>query len=134
MVTVEVSTQLTMDDLIAAVDKLPNQALTEFARRVVALQTRRGLPLLETEEEQTLLQVIEEQHLADFDRKRLAWLREKGRDGNLTAEEHAELLAYVQRVENQDLVRIEALVKLSHKRGMTLDELMKQLGIEPNYA
>lgn len=134
MVTVEVPTRLTMDDLLAAVDKLPNQALLEFGWRVRALQTKRGLPLVEAEDEQALLQIISDQRLPESDQKRLAWLREKSDDETLTAEEHAELLRYVQRVEQRDLTRVEALIELAQKRGTTLREVMRQLGIESNYA
>lgn len=134
MVTVEVPTRLTMDDLLAAVEKLPNPALVEFGWRVRALQTKRGLPAVETEDEGALLQVIADQRLPEADRKRLAWLREKSEDETLTSEEHAELLRYVQRVEQLDLTRIEALIELAQKRGVTLREVMQQLGIEQTYA
>lgn len=134
MVTVEIPTRLTMDDLLAAVDKLPNQALLEFGWRVRAIQTKRGLPLVEAEDEQVLLQVIADQRLPESEQKRLALLRQKSDDEILTPEEHAELLRYVQRVEQQDLTRLEALIELAQKRGITLHEVMHQVGIEPNYA
>lgn len=111
--TVEIPTKLTMDDLLAAVDKLPNQALLEFGWRVRAIQTKRGLPFVETEDEQGLLQVIADQRLSEPDQKRLALLRQKSEDETLTPEEHAELLGYVQRVEQQDLTRVEALIELA---------------------
>lgn len=134
MVTVEIPTRLTMDDLLAAVDKLPNQALLEFSWRVRAIQTKRGLPMVETEDEQILLQVIADQRLPESEQKRLAWLRQKSDDETLTPEEYTELLSYVQRVEQQELTRLEALIELAQKRGITLHEVVHQLGIEPNYA
>jgi hypothetical protein len=72
------------------------------------IQARRGIPLLVDEEEQAFLSVIggrlppEPQH-------RLDELREKSRDGTLTSAEHAELLAFVQRVERQDVARAQAV-------------------------
>lgn len=134
MVTVEVPTRLTRDDLLAAVEKLPNPALVEFGWRVRSLQTKRGLPVVETADEGALLQVIADQRLPETDQKRLAWLREKSDDEALTSEEHAELLQYVQRVEQLDLARIEALIELAQKRGVTLRAVMQQLGIEPTYG
>ena len=134
MVTMEIPTKLTMDDLLAAIDKLPNQALLEFGRRVRALETKRCLATVEVGDEQALLQVIAAQRLPDSDQKRLAWLREKSDDETLTSEEHAELLHYVQRVGQHDLTRVEALIELAQKRGVTLREVMRQLGIEPAYA
>jgi len=79
--------------------------------------------------EQALLQLIVDQHLAESDQRRLAWLREKGEDETLTPEEHAELLRYVQRVEQQDVTRAAALIELAQIRGVTFRELMQQLGI-----
>jgi len=134
MVTVEIPSRLTMDDLLAAIDKLPNQALLEFGWRVRALQTKRGLPFVEAADEQALLQIIADQRLLEPDQNRLAWLRQKSDEETLTPEEHTELLRYVHRVEQLDLTRIEALIELAQKRGVTLREVIHQLGIEPNYA
>ena len=134
MVTVEISTKLTVDDLVSVADKLPNQALTEFVQRVVALQVQRGLPLITIDEEKALRQVVEAQKLPELDQARVAILREKSREGTLTADEHAELLHYVQRVERQDLTRLQALIELAQKRGTNLSEVMHDLGIEAEYA
>ena len=134
MVTVEIPSRLTMDDLLAAIDKLPNQALLEFGWRVRALQTKRGLPFVEAADEQALLQIIADQRLPEPDQNRLAWLRQKSDEETLTPEEHTELLRYVHHVEQLDLTRIEALIELAQKRGVTLREVIHQLGIEPNYA
>lgn len=133
MVTVEVSAKLTVDDLVVAVEKLPTQELTEFVRRVIAIQARRGVPLLAEEEEQMLLKAIEGR-LPTGAQDRLDVLREKSREGTLTPTEQAELLGFVQRVERQDLARVEALVDLARKRGTTVSSLMRELGIEANHA
>ncbi|MFZ4657509.1 MAG: hypothetical protein ACOYNY_10880, partial [Caldilineaceae bacterium] len=79
--------------------------------------------------EQALLQLIVAQRLAESDQKRLACLREKCEDETLTPEEHTELLRYVQRVEQQDVTRVEALIELAQMSGVTFHELMQQLGI-----
>lgn len=60
------------------------------------------------------------------DQQRLDLLREKSRAGTLSAEEQSELLTFVQQVEQQDLIRVEALVKLAQKRGITVTELMRR--------
>ncbi|MCZ7571036.1 MAG: hypothetical protein M5U01_21020 [Ardenticatenaceae bacterium] len=61
---------------------------------------------------------------------RLDELREKSREGTLTPEEHAELLAFVQQVEQQDVARTQALVDLAKKRGITVSKLMRSLGLD----
>jgi hypothetical protein len=128
--TVEVPARLTVDDLVTAVDQLPNDELTQFVRRVLALQSHRGLSILDREDEITLLETIYRQRLNNRDQNRLRRRRSKSRQGRLTPEEHAELLQFVQRVEQQDLVRIKALVQLAQKRGVTVSDLLQELGIE----
>lgn len=130
MPVVQVPAELTIDHLIRAVEQLPPDELTEFTRRVIGLQTRRGIPLLVGEEEQALLSAIVGSRLPSESQRRLDELREKSREGTLTPEEHAELLAFVQQVEQQDVVRTQALVDLANKRGITVSELMHDLGLD----
>lgn len=133
MVTVEVSAKLTVDDLLVAVEQLPPQELTAFVRRVIAIQTKRGLPLVIDEEERALLQVIEGR-LPATAQNRLDTLREKSRAGTLTPAEQAELLSFVQQIERQDLARAEALVSLARQRGVTVSTLLQELGLETVHA
>lgn len=69
-----------------------------------------------------------------IDQNRLRRLRSKSQQGALTPAEHAELLQFVQRVEQQDLVRVKALVQLAQKRGVTVPDLLQELGIEAQNA
>lgn len=145
MVTVEVSTKLTVEDLIAAAEQLPSDALDEFVNRLHSMQARRSIfvepgrnigidSVVGIATEQELLQTIEAQSLGETERERLLALREKNVDGTLTAEEHVELLDYVRRTEQQDVVRLESLIKLAQMRGVTLQAVMRQLGIEPRFV
>lgn len=130
MPVVQVPAELTVDHLIRAVEQLSSDELAEFTRRVIGLQARRGIPLLVDEEEQALLSAIVGSRLPAESQRRLDELREKSRAGTLTPEEHAELLASVQQVERQDVVRAQALVDLADKRGITVSELMHDLGLD----
>jgi hypothetical protein len=134
MTTVEVPARLTIDDLLTAVDQLPNGELTQFVRRVLALQSHRGLSILDQEDERPLLDAIHYQRLNARDQTRLRRLRSKSQQGTLTPTEHAELLQFVQRVEQQDLVRVEALIQLAQKRGVTVPDLLQELGVEAQDA
>ena len=58
MPVAKVPAELTVDHLIRAVEQLPSEELAEFARRVIAIQVRRGVPLLMSDEEQALLVAI----------------------------------------------------------------------------
>lgn len=133
MATVEVSTKLTVDDLIKAVEQLPPQELTKFTRRVIALQAKRGEALLADDEEQALLVTVEGRLRPEL-QSRLDALREESRKRRLTPSEQAELLQFAQQVEQQDLKRVEALINLAQKRDITVTALMDELGIEAVYA
>ncbi len=133
MTTVEVSTKLTVDDLIKAVEQLPPQELTKFTRRIIALQTKRGQVLLADDEEQALLDTVEEQLRPEL-QSRLDALREESSKRRLTPTEQAELLQFVQQAEQQDLERVEALIGLARKRDITVTALMAELGLETIYA
>jgi hypothetical protein len=82
------------------------------------------MPIPVDEEEQALLEIIASQYLPSNVQERLDLLRNKSREGVLTAVEQAELLGLVQRVEQQDLTRTKALIDLAHKRGISLTTLM----------
>ena len=128
MPIVKVPAELTVDHLIRAVEQLPSEELAEFARRVIAIQMRRGVPLLMSDEEQALLAAISGRLPTEVQR-RLDELREKSHEETLTPAEQAELLAFVQQVEQRDVIRAEALVQLAKKRGATVSELMHTLGL-----
>jgi alkylhydroperoxidase/carboxymuconolactone decarboxylase family protein YurZ len=128
MPVVKVPAELTVDHLVRAVEQLPSEELAEFARRVIAIQVRRGVPLLVNDEEQALLAAISGRLPTEVQR-RLDELREKSYEETLTPVEQAELLAFVQQVEQRDVARAEALVQLAKKRGTTVSELMHTLGL-----
>ena len=133
MTVLEISTTVTVDRLIDAIERLPSREFANFARQVIAIQTRRGIPLLAKEEEQTLMATVG-QSLPPAEQDRLDILRQKSRQGALTPAEQAELLAFVQRIERQDLVRAEALVRLAQKRQTSVSAILHGLGLETNYA
>ncbi len=126
----EISARLTLDGLVATVEKLSLQELTAFVQRVVAiLQARRKAVIPAGDEERALLQTIETRLPAEA-QARLDALREKNRAETLILAEHAQLLEFVQQVERQDVARVEALVALAHKRGTTVSALLDTLDIE----
>lgn len=134
MVTVELATKVTVDDLLTAVAQLPTPELVSFVRKVLSLQSQRGVPLLAADEEQALLQVIQNKRLPLNAQQRLDALRTKSRTGPLSDAEQAELLTFVQMTEQQDLNRVQALVDLAKCRNTTLPNLLNELGLTPGHA
>ena len=122
------SAQPTLDHLLHTVEQLPTEELTEFVRRVIAIQALRGVPLLTDDDEQALVESIAGRLPPDTQR-RLDELREKSREGVLSVSEHAELLSFVQQVEQRDVVHAEALIRLAQKRGVMISDLLREFGI-----
>jgi hemerythrin-like domain-containing protein len=76
-------------------------------------------------EEESLLQIIH-RRLSEDDQARLSYLRQRNEDGEITETEHQELLTYVDRVEQQDVERAEALVRLAQVRQVDLKSLLNE--------
>ncbi|MDB9495089.1 hypothetical protein PN477_10705 [Spirulina subsalsa CS-330] len=55
---------------------------------------------------------------------RIDELRGKNERGELTEIEHQELLVYVERAEEMDVIRLEAMMKLAELRAVTLENIM----------
>jgi hypothetical protein len=79
----------------------------------------------EQQQEQALLHKIQ-QKLAPEEQTRLAYLRQKNERELITEPEHQELLAYIDRIEQQDAERAEALIQLAQIRKVDLKSLMAQ--------
>ncbi|MCY2991272.1 MAG: hypothetical protein NTY19_25870 [Planctomycetota bacterium] len=72
------------------------------------------------------------QGLSEWDWSRYRQLIEKRRAEQLTAEEHVELTAISDRVEELNVRRLELLSELARLRNTTLPTLMDQLGLQPD--
>lgn len=70
-------------------------------------------------DEAALLEVIQKR-LSLEEQGRIAYLRERNEEEEITDAEHQELLVYVERVEQQDAERVEALIKLAQLRSCDL--------------
>ena len=113
-------------DLIA---DLPSDSLQELVRFIEFLRFRGAQEpkAPATDVEAPLLAVIR-RRLPPEDQRRLAALRSRKEAQPLTPAEHAELLAYVDRVEREDAERAQALLDLARLRRMPLGALMTDLG------
>jgi hypothetical protein len=120
------------EQVIDLIEDLPNETLPDLVRFIEFLRfkSRHEKPAVRTETEAPLL-AIALRRLPSEDQRRLSLLRARKEEGTLTPEEHAELLAFVERVEREDAERAAALVELSRLRNMPLGALMSELGLEP---
>jgi hypothetical protein len=85
--------------------------------------TPQALP--DQQQEQALLQKIQ-QKLTPAEQTRLAYLRQQNESEIITEPEHQELLTYIDRIEQQDAERAEALIQLAQIRKVELKSLMAQ--------
>ena len=127
MPTVQVPAQLTVEHLMAAVKQLSPAELREFTWQFAEWQKQNGK---QVDEEAALLACIEENsRLPAAEQRRFNRLRRKRQAETLTKPEEAELQALWQRVEQMNVVRLEALTKLAQRRGTDVRTLMRQLGL-----
>ena len=130
---VQVEAQLSTDELLRAVGRLPLPELEQFVQQVLALEAqRRTRPLPQAEAE--LLLMINE-GLPAAAAARFHELDGRRRAGLLTPPEQDELGQLAGRMEALDARRVEYLAELARVRRTTLPALMDTLGIHaPPYA
>jgi hypothetical protein len=128
MPTMKVELQLSSEDLLKAVEQLSQADLKQFISQVIALQAQRTAPSLMQQESELLLKINQgisvdiQNYYNDLIAKREA--------ETLTDEEHRELLSLTEQIEKQQAQRIEYLVELANLRGISLNALMENLGIQ----
>ena len=119
------------EQVIDLIEDLPSESLQELVRFIEFLRFRGGQGPTRTsvpDAEAPLLAVIR-RRLPPEDQRRLTALRADKEERPLTPKEHAELLAYVERVEREDAERAQALIDLSQLRKVPLAVLMTDLGL-----
>jgi len=133
MPAIEANVRLSTSKLFEAVEKLSLSELDQLLSRIIALRARQKSPHLSDKESELLTQI--NKGLPPDVRTRLDQLVKKRRANNLTSDEYNELLALTDVLEQAEVERAEALVQLARLRGVSMTELMQDLGIQaPDYA
>ena len=120
---------MSADELLRAVGQLETGELDDFVRDVLALRARRQAKSL-SQEETVLLQRTNEGFPPEVLR-RYQELIARRQARLLTPEELEELIALTDRAERLEADRAAALAELAQVRGVSLDDLMRELGIRP---
>jgi len=94
----------------------------------VSAETKK-VPHLSRRESELLLRIS--QDLAPQNRQRIEELTDKMEFESITDQEHAELLRLSGEAEKLAGERLRAVIELAKYRKVSVDELMKQLGMEP---
>jgi hypothetical protein len=127
MPTLHVEAELSRNDLIKAVNQLDPDELNRFVSEVLLLRAKRQGPTIPASAAQLLLRINQglPEDLAHRHRELMAQ-----RDATLLGQgELAELLRLTGQAEAIEADRVAALAKLARSRGVSLDQLMSDLGI-----
>ncbi len=130
--TIRLETQVSTDDLLLAVESLPDSELQDFLEQAGRLRATRVAKHL-TKSETVLLEEIVFAIPTEI-QQRFNVLVAKRNENTLSQPELQELLSLTDRIENLDANRIEALAALAAFRNTNLQNLMLELGITAQYA
>jgi hypothetical protein len=133
MPTVEVRSQVSLEELLNGVAQLDTPELEHFISQVLTLRAKRIAPCL-LREEAGLLEKINQGSPLDV-QQRYNELTARRRAETLTPDEHQELLTLIDFIEQADAERAQALTELAQLRNVSVTTLMAELGIHPpDYA
>ncbi len=116
------------EGLLESVRGLPNDQLQEFATQVLRLNASRRSPSLSTSETEALKEI--HRPLPAHSVARYRELVGKRDAGTLAADEHRELCALSDGLEQRYAERLGHVADLARSRGVTLSEMMDQLGLK----
>jgi hypothetical protein len=125
MPTIQVDTE----QLLHAALQLPRSELDQFVTRLLVLRIQHDTPRLTQGEAELLLKINED--LPPAVQQRLDELISKRQTQSLTPAEHQELIHLTEQSEKVDADRMQHLLGLAALRNVSLDEVMRQLGIHP---
>jgi hypothetical protein len=128
MAVLSVHAKLTTEDLLAAIEQLEPADVENLSRRILHLQASRKAPHLSEREAELLCEIYRDKR-PGF-QERFDNLNAKRASFALTPEEHNELLRLIDESEAFTVRRLEALVELAHLRQISLERLMKELGLK----
>jgi len=125
MPTLDVDTE----QLFRAASQLPRSELQQFVTRLLALRIPSDTPRLGDNEAALLLKI--NAALPPATQQRLDELIIKRQTQSLTSAEQQELILLTEQSEQLDADRLQHLLALATLRQVSLDEVMRQLGIRP---
>ena len=113
--------------VVQEVSQFSDAELDDFWSRITRLRAERRAPHLSMPETD-LLEIIN-YRLPPEAQARFDFLLKRMRSNRITRKEHAELLTMTDASEQFAADRIQAVLDLATLRGLTFDEMWKQLGL-----
>jgi hypothetical protein len=130
MTTIQLQTQVSLEDLLNSLQQLNVKELEQVAHHTAVLKARQVVPSLSKEETELLLK-MNQGVVPEEVRQRCGVLNAKARQGTITDQEHKELMNLVDQIELLNAERIGYLIRLAELRQMSLEEVMQALEIRP---
>lgn len=127
MSTLQIQSQISLDDLLNEIAKLDTPILEDFSAQILALIAKRKAAYL-PQDEARLLQKINQGIPATI-QDRYDELMAKRRAETITPFEHQELLTLIEQIEEAEAKRVQHLNTLAQSRQVSITTLMKELGI-----
>jgi hypothetical protein len=128
MPTIQIEANLSFEQLLNVARQMSRQELAQFADRVLLLRAQREARVLPNAEAELLLKINHPVPAALQGRYEELLKRRDAR--TLSAAEHEELLQLTDQVELLEAERVKHLIELAQVRQVSLDDVMKQLGLE----
>jgi hypothetical protein len=119
---------MTTEQLLDAVDQLSSDELQRFVQGIVQREARRREPALSKRETELLRQINAEP--SPHKSSRYHELREKRETGELTDQQQQELVQLSDWVEEVHAERLAHVAELARRRGLSLSDMTRQLGIQ----
>lgn len=127
MKSLNIKFPFTTSDLLSYFDRLNTSDLQSIADKIALLIAKRKTPTPEDREEK-LLEIINEKLPSSF-LNRFEELKGKMTKGTILKKEMLEMEAYVDRIEDFDTKKIEALHELSNLKKVPFQQLAKDLAV-----
>lgn len=123
------TSQIETEQLLDTALQMSRTELERFVARLLALKARQETPSLTARESALLLKI--NQGASQDIQRRYNSLTKRRRRHKLTRPELRELLELTKQIEQHDVERLKCLSALARLRGVSLPDLMQELGIEP---
>ena len=134
MPTIKLKPQLNVElnEILNGISQLDVKELESFFKRVGTLLAQRKTQHLSEREFQLLTEI--NKGLPEEHRQQYLLLKEKRQQETLSEVESKQLATMTQAIEQTGVRRLECLVELAKLRGVEINTLMKQLGIQAPLA
>lgn len=132
MSSVQIKSNVTLEDLIQGVSQLEGKELDAFIQEILSIRARRQVPHASLDKREAELLEMIAQGPSEESWERFQELDQKRTEENLTEEEQAELIDLTKTLEAQNVQRLRYLAELALLRKTDLRTLMDQLGIAPS--